>query len=105
MRIVLRVVLTEFSLAWALMLAGSARAAARAWPFFVQTVSAGWRRRWRVRTCLLFGIPAAGCWPLLFAFAPVQDGYGSWLRAIAIPWWILMAVSGLRLLLAKAWHL
>ena len=60
MRVVLRVLFFEFSLAWALLLAGSVRVTAQLLPFFTQTISAAWRDRWRVRTGLLIGIPALG---------------------------------------------
>src|SRR5262249_62206765 len=70
MRVVLRLLFFEFSLAWALLVAGSVRVTAQLWPLFAQKVGAGWRDRWRVRTGLLIGIPitAGGgfvfwCWP------------------------------------------
>jgi hypothetical protein len=101
MRVVLRVLFFEFSLAWALVLAGSMRVAAQVWPFFAETLGAGWRGRWRVRAGFLAGVPIAAGWPLLFWLGQEQSGYQGWLRAIAIPWWIFLAVYGLRLLLAR----
>ena len=103
MRVVLRVLIFEFSLAWALLLAGSARVAAQVWPFFAHALTAGWRDRWRLRVGLSIGIPVAAGWPLLFWLGQAQNGYQRWLPAIAIPWWILLAVYGLRLLLARVW--
>ena len=103
MRVVLRVLIFEFSLAWALVLAGSMRVAAQVWPFLAQALAAGWRDRWRVRVGLLIGIPIAAGWPLLFWRGQAQNGYQGWLQAIAIPWWILLGVYGLRLLLARVW--
>jgi hypothetical protein len=85
MRVVLRVLFFEFSLAWALLVAGSA----------------GWRDRWRVRTGLLIGIPITAGWPLLFWLGQAQRGYQDWLQAIAFPWWIVVGVYGLRILLAR----
>jgi hypothetical protein len=101
MRVVLRILFFEFSLAWALVLAGSMRVAAQVWPFFAETLGAGWRSRWRVRAGFLAGIPIAAGWPLLFWLGQEQNGYQGWLRAIAIPWWIILAVYGIRLLLAR----
>ncbi|MBO0816548.1 MAG: hypothetical protein J2P30_15570 [Actinobacteria bacterium] len=101
MRVVLRVLLFEFSLAWALLLAGSARVTAQLWPFFTQTIGAGWRDRWRVRTGWLIGIPIAAGWPLLFWLGQARNDYHHWLQAIAIPWWIVFGGYGLRLLLAR----
>jgi hypothetical protein len=97
--------LFEFSLAWALLLAGSVRVAAQLWPFSTQTIGAGWRDRWRVRTGLLVGIPIAAGWPLLFWLGQARNGYQDWLQAIAFPWWIVFGVFGLRLLLARVWDL
>jgi len=51
---------------------------------------------------LFFGIAIAVGWPLLFWLAQKQDGYRCWLGAIVIPWWILIAVHGLRLVLMRA---
>jgi hypothetical protein len=105
MRVVLRVLLFEFSLAWALLLAGSVRVAGQLWPFFTETIGAGWRDRWRVRAGLLIGIPIAAGWPLLFWLGQARNGYQDWLQAIAFPWWIVFGVFGLRLLLARVWDL
>ncbi len=103
MRIVLRVLFFEFSLAWALLLAGSVRVTAQLWPFFTQTIGAGWRDRWRVRTGFLIVIPIAAGWPLLFWLGQARNGYHDWLWAIAFPWWIVLGVYGLRLLAARVW--
>lgn len=103
MRVVLRVLFFEFSLAWALLLAGSVRVTAQLWPIFTQAIGAGWRDRWRVRTGLLIGIPVAAGWPLLFWLGQSRNGYQGWLQAIAVPWWIIIGVYGLRLLVARVW--
>ena len=105
MRVVLRILLVEFSLAWALMLAGSARVAAQVWPFFATTLATGWRDRWRMRVGLPIGISIAAGWPLLFWLGQTQNQYPGWLQAIAIPWWIIAAVYGLRLLLVRVWRI
>jgi len=75
------------------------------WPFFTQTIGAGWRERWRVRTGLLIGIPVAAGWPLLFWLGQDRSGYHNWLQAIAFPWWIVFGGYGLRLLLARVWDI
>jgi len=103
MRVVLRVLFFEFSLAWALLLAGSVRVTAQLLPFFTQTISAAWRDRWRVRTGLLIGISVVAGWPLLFWLGQSRNGYQGWLQAIAFPWWIVIGVYGLRLLVARVW--
>jgi len=105
MRVVLRVLFVEFSLAWALLLAGSVRVTAQLWPFFTQTIGAGWRDHWRVRTGWLIGVPIAAGWPLLFWFGQSRNGYQDWLHAIAFPWWIIIGAYGVRLLLARVWDI
>src|SRR5262249_38110132 len=105
MRVVLRVLLIEFSLAWALMLAGSARVAAQVWPLFATTLTAGWRERWRGRVGLPIGFSIAAGWPLLFWLGQGNDEYPGWLPAIAIPWWIFAGTFGLRLLLIRVWDI
>jgi len=104
-RVVLRVLFFEFSLAWALLLAGSARVTAQLWPVFAHTISTGWRDRWRVRTGLLIGIPIVVGWPLLFWLGQARSGYQDWLPTIAFPWWIILGVYGLRVLLARVWDI
>jgi hypothetical protein len=101
MRVVLRVLFFEFSLAWALLVAGSIRVTAQLWPLFTQSVGAGWRDRWRARTGLLIGIAITAGWPLLFWLGQARNGYQDWLQAIAFPWWIVVGVYGLRILLAR----
>jgi hypothetical protein len=103
MRVVLRILFFEFSLAWALLLAGSVRVTAQLWPFFARTIRAGWRDRWRARTGFLIVIPIAAGWPLLFWLGQARNGYHDWLQAIAFPWWIVLGVYGLRLLVAWVW--
>ena len=58
MRLVVRYLLIEFSLAWAMVLAGFIRAGVQIWPFFANSLRAGLRRRgWRLCLGLLIGLP------------------------------------------------
>jgi hypothetical protein len=49
---------------------------------------------------LAIGFPAAG-WPLLFWPREAQPGYRMWLQGIAIPWWIVLGVTALMVLITK----
>jgi hypothetical protein len=51
----------------------------------------------------LIVIPIAAGWPLLFWLGQARNGYHDWLRAIAFPWWIVLGVFSLRLLVARVW--
>lgn len=102
MRLVVRILLVEFSLAWAMVLAGFIRVAVQIWPFFADTFMACFRSRvWRVCLGLLIGLPVAG-WPLLFWLVETQAEYRRWLQAIAIPWWIVLGVTASMFLVARA---
>ena len=102
MRLVVRILLVEFSLAWAMVVAGSIRAGLQIWPFFADTLMAGFRSRaGRVCLGLLIGLPVAG-WPLLFWLVETQAEYRKWLQAIAIPWWIVLGVTASMFLVARA---
>jgi hypothetical protein len=91
MRLVVRYLLVEFSLAWAMVMAGFIRAGVQIWPFFANTLRARLgRRRWRVGLGLLIGLPVVAGWPLLFSLAGARPGYGAWLQGIAIPWWLVL---------------
>jgi hypothetical protein len=90
MRLVVRYLLVEFSLAWALVLAGFIRAGVQIWPFFANTLRAGLRRRWRLGLGLLIGVPVVAGWPLLFWLVQERPEYDAWLQAIAIPWWLVL---------------
>jgi hypothetical protein len=104
MRVVMRIVLAEFSLAWVMVLAGWGRAALKAAPFFAGTVAATWQRadwprvHWRLLLGLLVGVPVVAGWPLLFSLMHTQRGYHLWMRGIAIPWWIILAACAVRYL-------
>jgi hypothetical protein len=91
MGLVVRYLLIEFSLAWAMVLAGFIRAGVQVWPFFANTLRARLgRRHWRVCLGLLIGLPVVAGWPLLFSFAQERPGYEAWLQGIAIPWWLVL---------------
>jgi hypothetical protein len=86
MRLVLRYLLIEFSLAWAMVLAGFIRAGVQIWPFFANSLRAGLRRRrWRLCLGLLIGLPVVAGWPLLFSLAQARPGYEAWLQGMADP--------------------
>ena len=99
MRFVVRFLLVEFSLAWGLMLAGSVRVGLQIWPFIGTAVTAC-LRAWRLGLALAIGFPAAG-WPLLFWLRAAQPGYRMWLQGIAIPYWIVLGVTALMVLITK----
>ena len=103
MRLVVRFLLFEFWLAWAMMLAGFIRVGGQIWPFLANSLMAGLRRRaWRVFLGLLIGLPVAAGWPLLFWLLRARPGYRSWFQAIAIPWWIVLGAAAFVLLVARA---
>lgn len=100
MRLVVRFLLLEFSLAWAMMLAGSIHVGMQAWPFFANTLRAC-LRAWRVCLGVGIGFPVMAGWPLLFWLRQGQPGYRAWMQGIAIPWWIVLGVTGLMVLIAR----
>jgi hypothetical protein len=99
MRFVVRFLLVEFSVAWGLVLAGSVRAGLQIWPFLGSAVTAC-LRAWRLGLALAIGFPAAG-WPLLFWLREDQPGYRMWLQGLAIPYWIVLGVTALMVLITK----
>ena len=98
MRLVVRFLLFEVSLAWALFLAGSVRVGLQICPFLGEAL-ARCLRAWRLGLGLAIGFPVAAGWPLLVWFR--QPGYRSWLQGIAIPWWIVLGVTALMILITK----
>jgi hypothetical protein len=107
-RVVIRIVLVEFSLAWVMVLAGWFRAGLKAVPFFAGTVAVTWQRvnwqrvNWRPLLALVIGTPILAGWPLLFILMQSERGYHLWMRGIAIPWWIILACGGAVFLAARA---
>ena len=107
MRVLLRILLIEFSVAWLLVLAGMVQAGLQALPFFAHNVvsvvaSAGRRIGWRRFLVFFVGGPIVVGWPLMFVLIETDRGYHAWMRGIAIPWWIVVGCGGLMLLAAKA---
>jgi len=99
MRFVVRFLLVEFWLAWALVLAGAVRAGLQIWPFLGSALTAC-LRAWRLGLVLAIGFPAAG-WTLLFWLREAEPGYQTWLQGIAIPYWIVLGVTALMVLITK----
>ena len=100
MRLVVRFLLVEFSLAWGLVLAGSVRVALQIWPFLGSALRAC-LRAWRLGLGLAIGFPVAAGWPLLFWLRQARPGYRIWLQGVAIPWWIVLGVTALMVLITK----
>lgn len=100
MRLVIRFLLFEFTLAWGLVLAGSVRVGLQIWPFLGNLLMAC-LRAWRLCLGLAIGFPVLAGWPLLFWFRQVQPGYRNWLQGMAIPWWIVLGVTALMVLITK----
>jgi hypothetical protein len=93
MRLVVRFLLVEFALAWAIVLAGSVRVAVQIWPFLVGALPAGLRgRAWRRGLGLLVGVPIAVGWPLLFWPAQAVHPHQDWLKLAAL-WWVLLGAA------------
>jgi hypothetical protein len=95
MRLVLRVLLVECALSWAMLLAGYVRVARQIWPF----ATARFRgRNWRAGLGLLVGLPIIAGWPAMFlARGLARPTHGDWLN-LAIPWWLMIGVGGAVLL-------
>lgn len=98
MRLVLRVLLVECALSWAMLLAGCVQVARQIWPF----ATAGVRgRNWRLGLGLLVGLPIVAGWPVMFlARGLSMSTHGDWLN-LAIPWWIMVGAAGAVLLVVK----
>jgi hypothetical protein len=110
MRLVMRVLLFEFTVSSALVLAGWIRVTAQVWPFAMDSLKAGfggrawartWARTWRAGLGLLVGLPVVAGWPVLLSPVLMKYTSGDWLT-IAIPWWVLAGAVGALLLGAKA---
>lgn len=93
MRLVLRVLLFEFTVSSALVLAGWIRVTAQVWPFAMDSLKAGfggrawartWARTWRAALGLLVGVPVVAGWPVLLSPVLAKYTSGDWLT-IASP--------------------
>jgi hypothetical protein len=105
MRLVMRVLLFEFTVSSALVLAGWVRVAVQVWPFAMGSLKVrfggrAWARTWRAGLGLLVGLPVVAGWPVLLSPALAKYTSGDWLT-IAIPWWVLAGAVGALLLGAK----
>lgn len=109
MRLVMRVLLVEFTLSSALLLAGWIRAAVQVWPFAMDSLKAGfdahprvraWARNWRAGLGLLVGLPVVAGWPVLLSPVLAKYTSGDWLN-LAVVWWVLAGAFGGLLLAAK----
>ncbi len=98
MRLVLRVLLVDCALSWAVLLAGYVQVARQIWPF----ATAGIRQRnWRLGLGLLVGLPVLAGWPAMFlARGLARATHGDWLN-LAIPWWLTIGAVGAVLLVAQ----
>ncbi len=95
MRVVLRILLVEFSAAWVLVVAGMLRTGLQVVPLFAGTLATTGRRvGWRVSLGVLIGVPVVAGWPLLFWLIQTESGYHAWMKGIAIPWWIVVGCCG-----------
>lgn len=95
MGVVARCLFTGLWRVWAQVAAESVSVGARFWPLVGGAIVAAARAR---RACLavLIGVPVVAGWPLLYRTQP-----GDWLH-IAVPWWILLGVTGLMIAGARA---
>ena len=100
MRLFVRFLLVEFSLAWGLVLADLVRVGLKLWPFLGSALTAC-LRAWRLGLALAVGFPVAVGWPLLFWLREARPGYRMWLQGVAIPWWIVLGVTALLVLITK----
>jgi hypothetical protein len=109
MRLVMRVLLFEFTVSSALLLAGWIHVAVQVWPFAMDSLKAGfggrargrtWARTWRAGLGLLIGLPVVAGWPILLSPALAKYTSGDWLT-IAVLWWVLAGAIGALLLVAK----
>ena len=109
MRLVMRVLLFEFTVSSALLLAGWIRVGVQVWPFAMDSLKAGfagrawgrtWARSWRAGLGLLVGLPVVVGWPVLLSPVLAKYASGDWLT-IAVLWWVLAGAIGALLLVAK----
>ncbi len=109
MRLVMRVLLVEFTVSSVLLLAGWIRIGVQVWPFAMDSLKAGfgghpwvraWARNWRAGLGLLVGLPVVAGWPVLLSPVLAKYTSGDWLN-IAVVWWVLAGTLGALLLAAK----
>jgi hypothetical protein len=101
MRLLLRVVFFEFAASWAMVLAGSVRAAMQIWPFVRSPLAGCFRgRAWRTGAGLLAGVAVVAGWPVVLLPSEAANAGGNWLK-IAIPWWILVGALGAQFLVVR----
>jgi hypothetical protein len=94
MRVVLRALLVESLLSWAMVIAGAVRTGAQMWSFAADSVAAAVRSRAvRVGLGLVVGVPVVVGWPLLFRFVRAQHVYQVWF-SVAVWWWVLLGGTG-----------
>jgi hypothetical protein len=101
MRLVMRVLIFEAALSWAMILAGWVRIGFQVGPFALQSLKArSLGRAWRVGLGLLIGLPVGVGWPVLLSPALAMYTSGDWLK-LAVIWWVIVGAVGLVLLVAK----
>lgn len=101
MRLVMRVLIFESALSWAMILAGWVRIGFQVAPFALQKVKVpALGRMWRVGLGLLVGLPVGVGWPVLMSPALATYTSGDWLK-LAVIWWVIVGAVGLVLLVAK----
>lgn len=99
MRVVVRFLFIGSWLAWARLTSMLIGAGVRFWPGLARMIMAC-VRAWRVTLAVLIGVPVSVGWPLLFWLVQAEPEYKKWLQGIAIPWWIVLGVTGLLVLVA-----
>jgi hypothetical protein len=101
MRLVIRVLIFESALSWAMILAGWVRIGFQVGPVALRGLKAGSLGRiWRVGLGLLIGLPVGVGWPVLMSPALARYTSGDWLK-LAVIWWVIVGAVGLLLLVAK----
>ena len=95
----MRLRFTQLWLAGVRAQAGVTRAGVRAWSPLISLI-ASFRPR-DLRLILLIAVPVLAGWPLLFCLVASEHQYRGWLQAIAVPWWIVLGVSGFMTLAAR----
>lgn len=101
MRLVMRILIFESVLTWAMILAGWVRIGFQVAPFALQRLKVGSLGRiCRVGLGLLIGLPIGVGWPVLMSPALAMYTSGDWLK-LAVIWWVIVGAVGLVFLVAK----